>query len=110
MRIRSAIVAYGALLGIGLAAAPALAQAPVRESAANLQSSDSAAFASLEQDIENAIVHRDTVYLSSVFAPTFHPYQPTAPAVAFLESAPLSDDERAQVAHRNAERVFGITV
>jgi hypothetical protein len=71
MRIRNAIVACVALLGIGLAAAPALAQAPVRESAASSQSSDSAAIASLEQDIENAIVHRDTEYLSSVFAPTF---------------------------------------
>jgi predicted TIM-barrel fold metal-dependent hydrolase len=38
-----------------------------------------------------------------------YPYQPSAPAVAFLESAPLSDEERAQVAHRNAERIFQIT-
>jgi 5-carboxyvanillate decarboxylase len=36
------------------------------------------------------------------------PFQPHAPAVAFLESAPLSDDERAAVAHRNAERIFRI--
>jgi hypothetical protein len=33
--------------------------------------SDSAAIAKLEQDIENAIVHRDTVFLSGVFDPTF---------------------------------------
>jgi len=38
-----------------------------------------------------------------------YPYQPSAPAVAFLESAPLSDEERAQIAHRNAERIFRIT-
>ena len=38
-----------------------------------------------------------------------YPYQPTAPAVAFLESARLSDEERAQIAHRNAERIFRIT-
>ncbi len=38
-----------------------------------------------------------------------YPYQPSGPAVAFLESAPLSDEERAQVAYRNAERIFRIT-
>lgn len=38
-----------------------------------------------------------------------YPFQPTAPAVAFLESAQLSDEERAKVAHRNAERIFRIT-
>ena len=37
-----------------------------------------------------------------------YPYQPTAPAVAFLDSAPISDEERALVSHRNAERVFHI--
>jgi len=37
-----------------------------------------------------------------------YPYQPTAPAVAFLESAQLSDSEREMVAHRNAERIFRI--
>lgn len=37
-----------------------------------------------------------------------YPFQPTAPAVAFIESAPLSDEERARVAHRNAERIFRI--
>jgi 5-carboxyvanillate decarboxylase len=37
-----------------------------------------------------------------------YPFQPTAPAVAFLESAKLSEDERARIAFRNAERLFGI--
>jgi predicted TIM-barrel fold metal-dependent hydrolase len=35
-------------------------------------------------------------------------YQPSAPAVAFLESARLSDDERSRIAYRNAERIFRI--
>lgn len=37
-----------------------------------------------------------------------HPFQPTAPAVAFIESAPMTDVERESVAHRNAERIFRI--
>jgi predicted TIM-barrel fold metal-dependent hydrolase len=37
-----------------------------------------------------------------------YPYQPTAGAVAFLDSAPLSDAERAAVSHGNAERIFRI--
>jgi predicted TIM-barrel fold metal-dependent hydrolase len=37
-----------------------------------------------------------------------YPFQPTTPAVAFIDSAPLSDRERAQVASGNAERIFGI--
>lgn len=37
-----------------------------------------------------------------------YPYQTTAPAVAFLESAPLTEADRVQLAHRNAERIFHI--
>jgi 5-carboxyvanillate decarboxylase len=37
-----------------------------------------------------------------------YPFQPTAPAVAFLETAPLSDEERRKIAHANAERIFKI--
>jgi 5-carboxyvanillate decarboxylase len=37
-----------------------------------------------------------------------YPFQPTAPAVAFLDTAPLTDAERQKVAHGNAERIFGI--
>jgi 5-carboxyvanillate decarboxylase len=37
-----------------------------------------------------------------------YPYQPTAPAVAFIETAPLSEAEREAIAFRNAERIFGI--
>jgi 5-carboxyvanillate decarboxylase len=37
-----------------------------------------------------------------------YPYQPSAPAVAFMDSAPLSDADKAKVYHQNAERVFRI--
>jgi len=37
-----------------------------------------------------------------------HPFQPTPPAVRFIETAPLSDSERARIAHRNAEILFKI--
>jgi 5-carboxyvanillate decarboxylase len=37
-----------------------------------------------------------------------YPYQPSAPAVAFMDSAPLSDEDKAKVYHRNAERIFHI--
>jgi predicted TIM-barrel fold metal-dependent hydrolase len=38
-----------------------------------------------------------------------YPYQPTAPAVSFIESAPISEDHREKIAHKNAERIFRIT-
>ncbi|WP_276369497.1 amidohydrolase family protein [Chryseolinea sp. H1M3-3] len=37
-----------------------------------------------------------------------YPFQPTEPAVAFIESAPLSETERAKIAYGNAERIFKI--
>ena len=37
-----------------------------------------------------------------------YPYQPTGPAVAFIESAPISEKQREQIAHKNAERIFRI--
>lgn len=37
-----------------------------------------------------------------------YPYQPTGPAVAFMDSAPLSPADKALVYHRNAERLFHI--
>nr|PZN76735.1 MAG: hydrolase [Pseudomonadota bacterium] len=37
-----------------------------------------------------------------------YPYQPTAPAVEFMDTAPLSDEDKAKVYHRNAERIFHI--
>jgi len=37
-----------------------------------------------------------------------YPYQPTTPAVEFMDSAPVSDAEREKLYHGNAERVFHI--
>ena len=37
-----------------------------------------------------------------------YPYQPSAPAVAFMDSAPVSEAEREKLYHGNAERVFHI--
>jgi 5-carboxyvanillate decarboxylase len=37
-----------------------------------------------------------------------YPYQPTGPAVAFIESAPISAEQREQIAYKNAERIFRI--
>ena len=37
-----------------------------------------------------------------------YPYQPTSPAVAFMDSAPLADDVKERVYHGNAERIFRI--
>jgi 2,3-dihydroxybenzoate decarboxylase/5-carboxyvanillate decarboxylase len=37
-----------------------------------------------------------------------YPYQPTAPAVAFMDSVTLSNEDREKLYHGNAERVFHI--
>jgi 5-carboxyvanillate decarboxylase len=37
-----------------------------------------------------------------------YPYQPSAPAVKFMDEAPLSDADRAKLYHQNAERIFHI--
>jgi len=37
-----------------------------------------------------------------------YPYQPSAPAVAFMDAALISDEEKAKIYHRNAERIFHI--
>jgi 2,3-dihydroxybenzoate decarboxylase/5-carboxyvanillate decarboxylase len=37
-----------------------------------------------------------------------YPYQPTAPAVAFMDAAPISELDRAKIYHQNAERIFHI--
>ena len=39
-----------------------------------------------------------------------YPYQPTGPAVAFIESAPMSEVQREQIAYKNAERIFRINI
>lgn len=55
----------------GMTAGCAVAQAPASQSVSKAAQSDTAVLASLEQQIENAIVHQDTVFLSSIFVPTF---------------------------------------
>jgi predicted TIM-barrel fold metal-dependent hydrolase len=37
-----------------------------------------------------------------------YPFQPSAPAASFIETAPLSDSDRAKIAYGNAEKVFKI--
>ena len=37
-----------------------------------------------------------------------YPYEPSRPAVQFLESTPLSDDDREKICHRNAERLLSL--
>jgi 2,3-dihydroxybenzoate decarboxylase/5-carboxyvanillate decarboxylase len=37
-----------------------------------------------------------------------HPYQPTEPAVAFMDSAEMADEQKELVYHGNAERIFRI--
>jgi 5-carboxyvanillate decarboxylase len=50
----------------------------------------------------------DTLGAERVMWAIDHPYQPMAPAVQFLNDAPLSAHERALFAGGNAERVFGL--
>ena len=38
-----------------------------------------------------------------------YPYQPSAPAVKWMDAAPVTDDQREKLYHGNAERVFHIT-
>lgn len=50
----------------------------------------------------------DKLGVDSVMWAIDYPFQPTAPAVAFIDTAPLTDVEREKVAHGNAERIFRI--
>lgn len=52
----------------------------------------------------------DKLGVDSVMWAIDYPFQPTAPAVTFIDTAPLSYAEREKVAHGNAERIFGITM
>lgn len=61
--------------------------------------------------VEDALALRfciEKIGIENVMWAIDYPYQPTSPAVAFIENAPLSDAERAKVAHANAERIFKI--
>ena len=66
-------------------------------------------FAITTSGLEDPLVLRfcvDKIGIDNIMWAIDYPYQPTAPAVAFLESAPLSDQDRERLAHRNAERIF----
>jgi 5-carboxyvanillate decarboxylase len=68
-------------------------------------------FAITTSGIEDPVVLRfcvDKIGIDNVMWAIDYPYQPTAPAVAFLESALLSTADRERIAHGNAERIFGI--
>lgn len=68
-------------------------------------------FAITTSGVEDPLALRfciDKLGVDAVMWAIDYPYQPTAPAVKFLESAPLSDRERSLIAHGNAERIFRI--
>jgi 5-carboxyvanillate decarboxylase len=46
--------------------------------------------------------------IDSVMWAIDYPYQPTKPALQFMDSAPVSEAERARLYHLNAERIFHI--
>ena len=51
----------------------------------------------------------DRIGVERVMWAVDYPFQQMAASVAFIESAPLSEVEREQIAYRNAERIFRIT-
>jgi 5-carboxyvanillate decarboxylase len=68
-------------------------------------------FAITTSGLEDPLVLRfciDKFGVDSIMWAIDYPFQPTAPAVKFLETATLSDKERSLVAHGNAERIFRI--
>lgn len=50
----------------------------------------------------------DKIGLDRIMWAIDYPYQPTAPAVAWIDAAPLTDAEREKICHGNAERIFHI--
>ena len=68
-------------------------------------------FAITTSGLEDSLVLRfciDKIGIDRVMWAIDYPYQPTASAVAFLDSASLSPDERTRIASSNAERIFRI--
>jgi 2,3-dihydroxybenzoate decarboxylase len=51
---------------------------------------------------------RRTVGADNIMFAIDYPYERTEDAVGFIRSAPLEADDMAKIAHRNAERIFGI--
>jgi 5-carboxyvanillate decarboxylase len=68
-------------------------------------------FAITTSGVEDPLALRyciDKIGVDSIMWAVDYPYQPTAPAVAFVESAPISETDREKIAHGNAERIFRI--
>ena len=68
-------------------------------------------FAITTSGVEDPLALRyciDKVGADNVMWAIDYPYQPTASAVAFIESAPISEAHREQIAYKNAERIFRI--
>ena len=69
-------------------------------------------FAITTSGVEDSIALRyciDKIGIDNVMWAIDYPYQPTTPAVTWIDSAPLTEDERAKLCHRNAERIFKIS-
>jgi 5-carboxyvanillate decarboxylase len=68
-------------------------------------------FAITTSGVEDSLALRyciDKIGVDNVMWAIDYPYQPTAPAVQWIDSAPLSDTEREKICHGNAERIFHI--
>ncbi len=68
-------------------------------------------FAITTSGVEDSLALRyciDKLGVDSVMWAIDYPYQPTTPAVRWIEQAPLSSEERHLVCHGNAERIFRI--
>lgn len=68
-------------------------------------------FAITTSGVEDSLALRyciDKIGVERVMWAIDHPYQPTAPAVAWIDQVPMSDNERELVCHGNAERIFHI--
>ena len=68
-------------------------------------------FAITTSGLEDPLVLRlcvDKIGIDNVMWAIDYPYQPSAPAVAFLEAAPLAAADLQRLAHANAERIFRI--
>jgi predicted TIM-barrel fold metal-dependent hydrolase len=68
-------------------------------------------FAITTSGVEDPLALRyciDKVGADNIMWAIDYPCQPTAPAVSFIESAPMSDDHREKIAYKNAERIFAL--
>jgi 5-carboxyvanillate decarboxylase len=70
-------------------------------------------FAITTSGVEDTLALRyciDKIGLDNIMWAIDYPYQPTPPAVTWIDNAPLTDDEREKLCHVNAERIFKIKV